>query len=246
MPQPARRPRSRVDTERDIRQHARELLVEQGHEAVTLRAIARGLGITAPALYRYYSSRAALLDQLRVDICVDLAEQMVTELAKAPEDDAVEQVRAACRGFRGWSVAHPREFVLSFASLMQEEETPPKLAPAQWPQDGFGKVFLSVAGQVLATHELAPQPVEAIPDELVADLATFRDNLLGTIAERGVVLTEARLSIGATYQILQFWVRLYGHVALEVFGRFPGPLSNPDALFEANLTSLIRDIGLTP
>ena len=54
MTEATRRERLRAETEREIRQAARALLVERGRDAVTLRAIARELGITAPALYRYY------------------------------------------------------------------------------------------------------------------------------------------------------------------------------------------------
>ncbi|MGH3948177.1 MAG: helix-turn-helix domain-containing protein, partial [Pseudonocardiaceae bacterium] len=58
----------RHDTGREIRRTARALLVEHGAEAVTLRAIARALGITAPALYRYYRSRSDLIEHVRADI----------------------------------------------------------------------------------------------------------------------------------------------------------------------------------
>ncbi|KMS83520.1 hypothetical protein ACZ91_52700 [Streptomyces regensis] len=64
--------RQRAATDRDIRHAARALLVDDGPEAVTLRAIARELGITAPALYRYYGSRDDLLEHLRADVVADL------------------------------------------------------------------------------------------------------------------------------------------------------------------------------
>src|ERR1044072_1325908 len=73
MTEPTRRDRGREDTDREIRGRARALLVEHGHQAVTLRAIARDLGITAPALYRYYSSREDLMQHLRQDTCADAA-----------------------------------------------------------------------------------------------------------------------------------------------------------------------------
>ncbi|MQA08496.1 MAG: TetR family transcriptional regulator [Pseudonocardiaceae bacterium] len=244
MSQPTRRARSRVDTERDIRQHARQLLVEQGHEAVTLRAIARGLGITAPALYRYYSSRAALIEQLRLDICTDLADEMAADLHAVPESDTVEQVRAACRAFRRWSLSHPREFVLFFASLDNDVDPVGPLGPQDWPADGFGQIFLTLAGKVLARHDIITLADEDVPAQLRADLTGFRDSLLVTIADSGVELTVDALGIGTAYRIWQFWVRLYGHVALEVFGRFPYAMSAPEALFEATLSDLMRDIGL--
>ncbi|HYO37954.1 MAG TPA: helix-turn-helix domain-containing protein, partial [Geodermatophilus sp.] len=58
MAQPGtRRERARADTLRDIRTAARAVLVEHGVEGLALRAIAREVGLTAPALYRYFASR---------------------------------------------------------------------------------------------------------------------------------------------------------------------------------------------
>jgi AcrR family transcriptional regulator len=88
MSHPTRRGRARAATEQDIRRTARKLLVEQGPEAVTLRAIARELGITAPALYRYYESRDDLVENLRLDVCADLADDLAEEIAELPLDEA--------------------------------------------------------------------------------------------------------------------------------------------------------------
>ncbi|MFC7618402.1 TetR-like C-terminal domain-containing protein [Actinokineospora soli] len=65
------------------------------------------------------------------------------------------------------------------------------------------------------------------------------------IAETGVEVPEERLSVGTAYVMLQFWVRLYGQVALEVFGQFPFPVSDAEPLFESMLTDLLREVGLT-
>lgn len=243
MSQPTRRGRNRVDTEREIRRHARELLIEHGSEAVTLRAIARGLGITAPALYRYYDSRAELLEQLRLDICADLGDHMSAQLDTVPETDTVEQLLTACRTFRRWSLDHPQEFVLVFASLTGRTDTHFTLDPEEWQRDRFGQVFLSVAGKLLAAHKIT-MPEDDVPAALRGDLAHFRDGLLVTIAETGVELTEDNLDISTAYLIVLFWARLYGQVALEVFGGFLYVPSAPDALFEATLAELMRNVGL--
>src|SRR3954453_10376416 len=115
MSHPTRRGRARAATEQDIRRTARKLLVEQGPEAVTLRAIARELGITAPALYRYYESRDDLVENLRLDVCADLAEELAEDIAELP-DDGIMQLFAICKGFRRWALTHTKEFTLVFAS----------------------------------------------------------------------------------------------------------------------------------
>lgn len=236
MSEPTRRERARAATDRDIRTQARTLLINEGPDAVTLRAIARQLGITAPALYRYYSSREDLVHHVRMDICADLAADLTTDLAEIPESDTVRQVLTICRGFRRWALAHPREFSMVFAT--------PQGGPDDLSADPFGRIFLSVAGQVLITKQLTPRPDDTVPPAMRADLAAFRADLLSTIAQTGVDVPEEILSIGTTYTILQFWVRLYGQVALEVFGHFPMLISNTEDFFEVMLADLVADAGL--
>jgi AcrR family transcriptional regulator len=239
MTETTRRDRSRDDTQQEIRRVARELLVNQGREAVTLRAIAREMGITAPAIYRYHASLEDLLQQLCLDICTDLAAELATDLAAIPEQDTPAQVFAVCRGFRTWALRHPQEFSLVFAS------PPGRGAPTHDLNDPFGRIFLTVAGRVLATRQLAMPADHEVPAELHDDLAQFRVALFATLAETGLDLPEHVFPLGATYTMLRFWVRLYGQVALEVFGRFPFAVSAPDLLFESMLAELAEEVGLT-
>ena len=243
MTEATRRERLRAETERDIRRQARALLVEHGRDAVTLRAIARELGITAPALYRYYDSREDLLLKLADDICTDLARELDADLLGLPEDDVAAQVYAVCRGFRRWALGHPQEFALVFASADAEIGSC-EAAAAGRVGDQFGRVFLRVAGKLIAAHPPTPGPDEDVPVELHADLAAFRQVLVTTVHEQGVEVDEGVLTLGAVHRITRSWVRLYGHVALEVFGRFPFAVTNPEPMFDAMLADLLGDMGL--
>lgn len=237
MTEATRRDRSRVDTDRQIRTVARTLLVDRGAQAVTLRAIAREMGITAPALYRYYDSFEDLIRQVCADICADLADELASGLATIAPEDTTARVFAVCRGFRSWAVRHPREFSLVFATPAGQE---PKQAT-----DPFGRIFLTVAGQVLATQSITVPADDDVPEHVRGDLVEFRKALSGTLAETGIDLSEDVFTMGAAYTMLRFWVRLYGQVALEVFGRFPYPVSDPEALFEAMVAELAAEVGLT-
>jgi AcrR family transcriptional regulator len=245
MTEATRRDRVRADTDRAIRAQARALLVDHGPQAVTLRAIAREMGITAPALYRYYASREDLVEHLRTDVCEDLAQELADDLARLDGDDRLDQVLAICRGFRRWALAHPQEFVLVFASPSEASSNCPAGPGGEdLSKDSFGRIFLSVAGRVLASGPLVVPPEPTIPPSLRPDLALFREELLRVVAESGVELPPERLSVATAFVMLQFWVRLYGQVALEVFGQFPFPVGDPEPLFESMLTDLLREAGL--
>jgi AcrR family transcriptional regulator len=264
MTEATRRERNRADTDRQIRTVARTLLVSRGREGVTLRAIAREMGITAPALYRYYDSFEDLIQHVCADICVDLAAELTSDLSAIPDVDTTGQVFAVCRGFRTWAIRHPREFTLVFAGpagpadLRAVGPTGPagSSAPGAAGQvaglgqlgsatDPFGRIFLTVAGRVLATRELVTPEDHEVPEQLRADLVEFRRTLFDTLADSGVQLPDHVFSLGAAYTMLRFWVRLYGLVALEVFDRFPFAVSDPESLFESMVTELAAEVGLT-
>lgn len=242
MSHPTRRGRVRAATDKDIRRTARKLLVEQGPEAVTLRAIARELGITAPALYRYYGSRDDLVEHLRLDVCADLAAELAEDIADLA-DDGTLQLFAVCKGFRRWALTHTNEFTLVFASPTGGVGSAPGSALSRV-DEPFGRIFLAAAGHVLATHDLATPSSDAVPPELRDDLAGFQADLLAVFAESGLAFPAEKLDLGMIFLMIQIWARIYGHVTLEVFGNYPIPMSKPDVLFDAMLADLAREIGL--
>ncbi len=239
MTPPARRGRMPAVSDADIRRVARVLLIEQGAEALTLRAIARELGVTAPALYRCYPSREELVGAVRRDICIDLAEDLGAQVAELPEDGVV-RLLAICRGFRRWALAHRHEFTLVFAS-------PADSGPGGVRRfdESFGLVFLEAAGRLLTGYEVATPSTATIPHALREDLIGFRTELLAVLAESGQKFPAEKLDLGVAYLMMTLWARLYGHVTLEVFGNYPMPVTDPDGLFEAVLADLVRSVGLS-
>ncbi|NKX90617.1 TetR/AcrR family transcriptional regulator [Nocardia coubleae] len=230
------RGRAPVVADADIRRVARALLAEHGPDAVTLRAIARELGVTAPALYRHYDSRDELIERLRVEFCADLADNLSAGIADLPDDGAV-QFLAICRGFRRWALANPREFTLVFASPTSSR------AMLRRFDEPFGRIFLAAAGRLLASFEIATPPGESIPVELRDDLIDFQTELLAMLSDSGQKFPAEKLDLGVTYVMVQTWVRLFGHVTLEVFGNYPIPLTDPEVMFDTMLADLARTTG---
>lgn len=230
-----RRERVRADTDAEIRRCARVLLAGHGSDAVTLRAIARELGITAPALYRYCGSREDLLQRLRDDICSELAEHLDAEL-RGTGGGFAQKVFAACRAFRRWALGHPAEFGLVFAS-----PTGPDVDQEE--ADRFAGVFLRIVGPFLAEGLEHTGGRELLEFEL-PDLAPHQQALAEAFDSEGVHVPPEALHPEAVYFLLRWWVRVYGHVALEAFGRFPFELRHADELFDSMLHELAREVGL--
>ncbi|MDV6010998.1 TetR/AcrR family transcriptional regulator [Haloechinothrix sp. LS1_15] len=227
----------------EIRQTARTLLAENGTEGVTLRAIARDLGITAPALYRYYRSHSDLMEHLRRDICTELAGELAERIAEAGDAAGIGQFFAALRGFRRWALEHPREFTLVFAS--RRADTAAAATPLDHATEPFGQVFITSVWHVLAHHELTIPADEYVPEQLREDVGAFRAALLELLSSAtDQEVDESRLTLGLSYLMVQFWTRIFGHVALEVSGNIPMPTADPDAWFDAMLTDIARTVGL--
>lgn len=239
MSESTRRERMRASTDLEIRRQARRLLVAQGRDAVTLRAIARELGMTAPALYRYYDSREDLLFQLCEDVCTDLAAELGHVLETVDADDHAGKVFAVCRGFRQWALRHEQEFTLVFATPLEETGTD-RAKPGG---DQFAGVFLRTVAPLMFEGEF-PIRSERVPSDLHPELATDQLALAAAFSTAGLDVPSERIGTDDVYFMLTWWVRIYGHVALEVFGRFPFALDDADRLFDSLLGELGHDLGL--
>jgi AcrR family transcriptional regulator len=213
------RAKQRDATFEAIKQTARRLLVEAGPDAVRLRAIARELGLTAPALYRYISSHDELMDLVTAEIDDDLTAAI--ERATATAEDPRLRLGAASRAFRHWALAHPREFGMVFTNPM-----PPAGPAAAAGSQRFRTAFAAIFGDLWAR-----QPFR-VPDE--ADLPpALVEELRGNTAE---LLPE--LPVGAAYVFLWCWSRIYGSVCLEVFGHLQWAVSDGERLYEQLMLEL--------
>lgn len=226
MIQASRRERARDATTAEIKQTARQLLAQDGPDALTLRAIAREMGMTAPGLYRYFASH----DDLVVAVCHDVLDELTVVLLAARDtvsrDDPVGRLGAICRAFRHWALAHPREFQLSFATGAGTGP-PGQAAPEEL---RFGGVFLDVFVEIWTA---APFPV---PDE-----ASLPPDLVRQVRAFSAVVGDV-LPLGALTAYLAGWVRLYGAVTIETFGLLRFALEDAEPMFEALLDDMARSL----
>ncbi|HCU92347.1 MAG TPA: TetR/AcrR family transcriptional regulator [Actinobacteria bacterium] len=231
---PSRRDRVRAATTGEIKQTARRILVAEGPQAVSLRAIAREMGMTAPALYRYFGSHEDLIKHVVADIFDEIAGDIHAAIAAAAEasgGDMTAKLVAACGEFRRWSLAHKDEFGLLFGTPLPALEAAQDEVIDECAQKFSGTFFTLF----LELWHKRPFPIPAdgdIDPGLREQLARYREGL-------GI-----DLPLGAGLTFLRCWVRLYGMVALEVFGHLHFALEDPSAMFEITLAELAGLVGL--
>src|SRR3954447_4320962 len=234
----SRRDRVRADTVREIKERARRVLVEQGGAGFGLRAIAREMGMTAPALYRYFDSRENLVEHVVADLYDELCTHLESARDAADPATPAVQLLAASRAFRRWAITHHQEFGLLFGSAGDGVVPPHDQlhadpdSPAYAAARRFGAIFATLMAQVYLARPFAVPAEEDIDPALA-------EQLRGWMAEIPV-----ELPLGVVRVFLSCWVRLYGLVAMEIFGHLKFALDDAEPMFEAELRDLAGILGI--
>jgi AcrR family transcriptional regulator len=224
---PNRRERLRAETATEIKGAARRLLVAGGPAAISLRAIARDLGMTAPALYRYFAGLDALVRAIVADLFEDLRATVADAAAEHHHEEPLVRVGHMARAFRRWSLERPAEFALVFGSPVPGV-TPSTEHCGPFHDAGarFGETFFTVLGEHYARHpfggEAPDLPEPALRELCKPYLDTFGD----------------RFPLPVIYLFVAAWTRLYGIVAMEVFGHLRWAMTDVEPLFEVELARM--------
>lgn len=226
-----RRERVRDATTAEIKATARRLLVEDGPASLTLRAIAREMGMSAPALYRYFDSHEEIVGAVVGDVLAEITTMLEDARDTVGTGDPLGRLLATCRAFRAWSLAHPREFQLVFAST---GERPPPGHEAVGEDLSFGAVFLGLFVELWAAAPFAIPRDDELPGPLRRQLRTFSSSV------------DDVLPLGALAAYLAGWVRLYGAVTIEVFGHLGFAFQDAEPMFEAMLADMGRGLTTPP
>ncbi|MER8045881.1 TetR/AcrR family transcriptional regulator [Streptomyces sp. NPDC094032] len=225
------RARARVEITAAIKDEARTQLAAEGAAKLSLRAVARELGMVSSALYRYFPSRDDLLTALIVDAYDAVgaaAEQADAAAAAKAPDDHLARWTAVCRAVRVWAVAHPHEYALIYGSPVPGYTAPQDTVG---PASRVGLVLVSLAraayqGRGIALPPLAPA-LRPEAERLAADLTPDLPPALAAA-------------------LVAAWAQLFGLVSFELFGQFHRVVEDRDAFFTASAERLGREVGLLP
>ena len=121
---PRRRDRIRAETSSEIKTIALKHLTAGGAEAVSLRAIAREMGMTASAIYSYFDTRDDLITALIADSYASLAGVMEAAGAGGSDTGAADRILAVATAYRQWAISHPEEFRLIYGDPVAGYQAP--------------------------------------------------------------------------------------------------------------------------
>jgi AcrR family transcriptional regulator len=223
------RARVRAELTREILDAARTQLAAHGAADLSLRAVARDVGMVSSALYRYFPSRDDLLTALIVDAYDGLGAAVERAAAKVAPEDLTSRWRTICETVRRWAVDHPHEYALIYGSPVPGYAAPEAtIGPATRVALVLIQLLLDAeASGVLRTGELTGAP----STRTVADLERLGETFVG-VPEPVVV------------RALVAWSALFGLVSFELFGQFHNVLDAPGDFFATATLELATFVGL--
>ncbi|ASO20807.1 AcrR family transcriptional regulator [Actinoalloteichus hoggarensis] len=227
-PAPPPRQRARAQAITDIKRIAREQLIREGAAGLSLRAVARELGIVSSAVYRYVPSRGELLTMLIEDAYNALGEAAETADTRHDRTDRHGRWMSVGRAVRDWAVHRPAEYALLYGSPMPGCRAQAERTGA--PGSRVSLLLLDVLAGAPAPAGGSPRP--PLPAALRADLRALR-------SEIGVEIDEELMARGVLA-----WTALFGLVSFEVYGQYVGSISDYAAHFDFQLARLADSLGL--
>jgi AcrR family transcriptional regulator len=205
----------------DIVAAATRQLAEVGAAALSLRSVARELGVASSAVYRYVPSRDALLTELILRAYRDLGAAATAVERERPREDHAGRFRAIAGAIRDWARAHPHRYALIFGS----------------PVPGYAAPRETVAAATIATMLLVNVLQDAhggAPDD--DDGPGLERGIAQDIGYSGPMryLTEG----------IRTWSETYGLISFELFGHLVGSVADADVFFAAAVDAMVGRLGL--
>jgi len=238
---PTARERARAELTREIKEEARRQLAETGAQGLSLRAVARELGMVSSALYRYFPSRDDLLTALIIDAYDAMGEVAESAIAAG----ARPRVRwlAACHAIRGWALAHPHEYALIYGSPVPGYRAPQATIG---PATRVPLAFMRVLRDAVASGDMPAG------DDGGDDGSAAGPRLDGALANQAAAIAAALVAVPGLTAVppevvvrgVIAWTQLFGMISFELFGQFVGAFEPADALFEYAVAQLATFVGL--
>ncbi|MHA7987091.1 TetR/AcrR family transcriptional regulator [Rathayibacter sp. CAU 1779] len=222
------RGRKPVISREQVLDAAAATLEHSGAETVSLRAIARELGVVSSAIYRHYPSRDALLTDLIVQAHTELGEWVSDAEHDIGRERLGERFAVIVRSAREWAKQHPHRYALIYGAPVPGYSVPPStLQPASI----IGRLLARLLQDAAAAGCRPPQ--DPARDVLAPSFVRLGDELGFPPALRPSLVAG-----------VQVWSQLFGHISFELFGHYVGVIDDVDAYTEALIVLMAARLGL--
>jgi AcrR family transcriptional regulator len=227
---PSRRERLRAETTREITAIALRQMATDGPGAISLRGIAREMGMTPRAIYSYFATRDDLITALISETSASLAHALETARETVPATDPGGRLLAWGQALREWALANSEGFQLIYGDTI-----PGYQPPDDGPADQSARRICGGLNRLVA----AACPPDQVADGF--DWADFPPSYLKKIQSEVPDISPAVAALA-----LRVWGRMHGLVTLEIYGHLRAVSNDPAALYRAEMLVLIRSPDPSP
>jgi AcrR family transcriptional regulator len=227
---PDRRTKTHAATRQEIITIAWKQIAENGASALSLRAIAREMEMTAPALYRYFPDRDALVTDLIVEAFTSLGEALLAGQESIPAGDHAGRLAASGIDYRAWAVAYPQRYALIFGTPIPGYQAPSEVTTPAAAQSL--SVLIKILDDAIQAGKLPIPEPPIVSGELQSEIEAWRTQV------------SSRAHPYAHYLALIIWSRVHGLVSLEIGHQFPPSLTSLESVYRQEIHSLMQQIGM--
>jgi AcrR family transcriptional regulator len=227
------RARVRAELTREIKEAGRRQLAEQGVTGLSLRAIAREMGMVSSAIYRYYPSRDELLTALIIDSYESVGHAATAAEAAVDRANPLERWLTTATAVRLWALAVPQEWALIFGSPVPGYQAPTDTI------DPAAILPLLIVGIVADAHPRAALEPADLPILAATPLATPMPASVGSDFEALAAQLDQPLAAERLAATAMAWSQLVGSVSFELFGHLHNVIHDYPVYFEFQM----REIG---
>lgn len=229
-----RRKRYREQVRDEIKQVALGQLARDGAAALTLTGVAKEIGVSGPALYKYFAGRDDLLTELIVDSYAALAEALRAAASASAGAPARQRLHAVAHAYRDWAVAQPHRYLLLAGTPVPRHHTPAGTADTAW-------AVLAPLLEILAAGGSWPraEALRAEVAEWIAQVPGVADWVRGALGPAATTAPDVALA-----GVVTAWVRLHGVVGIEAVGLFNGMGPRPATVLALEMDALADAVGL--
>ncbi len=227
---PDRREKKRSTTLDEIRATAWKQIGEMGAAALSLRGIARAMGVTPPALYRYYKDRDALVTALLMDAFTAFGDALEAARDTRAVADHTGRFRAVAKAYFRWAVENPQRYALLFGTPIQGYLLADELGPVA------RRSFLILQGVIGDAYNAGKIIGESTTIRLPISLKSQYEALKKAGMPYEPVVTHLALSV---------WSMVHGITSLYLYNYFAGFLQEDVEVFvDFEIEKIARTIGL--
>jgi AcrR family transcriptional regulator len=207
-----------------IKDVAWQQMVDVGAAELSLRAIAREIGVSTPAIYNHYADRDALVTALIIDAYTSLGDYQLAARDSVPQNDRRGRLHATGMAYRAWALAKPQRYQLIFGTPIPGYQAPAEVMPVA---GRSLRALVSVIDQLYAANALN---TAAIPTVMPVAWPLF------TVWQQH---TEAKVPAALTVAIM-IWGRVHGLVSLEIARSIPPFGETGDGLFMYEMDAIAQ------